>query len=44
MKSLGRVFTTIIIIVLVLAMIWMSRGFFQNVWPSWWGWILDKLP
>ncbi|MFA4931200.1 MAG: hypothetical protein WC570_05040 [Patescibacteria group bacterium] len=44
MKGFGRILMTVVVVALALALIYMASGFLRNVWPSWWDWILSKLP
>ncbi len=44
MKLLRQAFMMVVAIVVVLVLIWIARGFLNNVVPGWWAWLLSKLP
>jgi hypothetical protein len=44
MRLLRQILMMAVAIVVVLVLIWIARGFLNNVVPGWWQWILDKLP
>ncbi len=44
MKLLKQALMMAAAIVVVLVLIWLAKGFLNNVVPGWWAWLLEQLP